>query len=289
MPNRILRDTALDSDRIAAVDEGSEVLFYRLLMLADDFGRFDGRPSVIRGRAFALRQTITEKEIERRLLQLSNSQLIVRYMSGGKPYLYLPRFGQRQRAEKSKFPAPDGEPLTKDSQPSVKGQSSAHVVVVEGVYEDVGVVVDVDVNEGGGEKTTAVAPLRGPKKGNGAAKTSEVESAYREAIRERYSVDPGGLNAKQRGMLMRFLARVPGDQAAAVVRHYVASNHRTYASARHCIDLLLRDAETIRVAWMAGVQPTESQARQEDETATRGAIFNKLIAEAREREKQNGK
>ena len=137
MPNRILRDTALDSDRIAGVDEGSEVLFYRLIMLADDFGRFDGRVSVIRGRAFALRQTVTEKEIERRLSQLSKAQLIQRYKVADKPYISIPRFGQRQRAEKSKFPAPVSNPLTNDGQMTDGGQTSAPVVVVGDVYEDV--------------------------------------------------------------------------------------------------------------------------------------------------------
>lgn len=138
MPNRILRDSALDSDRIAAVDEGSEVLFYRLLMLADDFGRFDGRLSVIRGRAFALRQSITEKEIERRLCQLTKFQLISRYKVNNKPYIEIPRFGQRQRAEKSKFPEMTDRGRSNDGQLTDSGQTSAHVVVVEGVVEDVG-------------------------------------------------------------------------------------------------------------------------------------------------------
>ena len=135
MPNRILRDTALDSDRIAGIDEGSEVLFYRLIMLADDFGRFDGRVSVIRGRAFALRQTVTEREIERRLAQLSKSQLIHRYKVADKPYISIPRFGQRQRAEKSKFPPPDSGTPADDGQLTVEGPTSAHVVVVGDVYE----------------------------------------------------------------------------------------------------------------------------------------------------------
>lgn len=132
-------------------------------------------------------------------------------------------------------------------------------------------------------KATAVASLRGP--GNGAGRTKETETAYRQAITERYGEDPGELNGKQRGMLARFLDRVPIEEAPAIVRHYVASSRGLYAGAKHCIDLLLRDAESIRLMWRTGAQSTDSEARQQDETATRGAIFNKLIAEAREKEK----
>lgn len=140
MPNRILRDTALDSDRIAAIDEPSEILFYRLIMLADDYGRFDGRLPVIRSRAFALRQSVTEREIERRLSQLTKNNLIIRYTVENKPYIEILRFGQRQRAEKSKFPAYCQSDV---GQPSVNRQSSAAVVVVGDVVEvEGGVVVD---------------------------------------------------------------------------------------------------------------------------------------------------
>lgn len=138
MPNRILRDAALDSDRLAAVSESAEVLFYRLIMLADDFGRFDGRVSVIRSRAFALRQSVPEEEIAARLEELSTAGLICTYSVLQKPYLYIPRFGQRQRAEKSKFPDPVSGKPSNDGQTSVRGQTSAHVVVVGGVVEDGG-------------------------------------------------------------------------------------------------------------------------------------------------------
>lgn len=141
MPNRILRDSALDSDRIAAVAEASEVLFYRLLMLADDFGRFDGRPAVIRARAFPLRQSVSEAQVIHRLQELCKVGLIYCYAVKGKPYLTIPRFEQRQRAEKSKFPAPPDNWQSDDGQMTVIGQTAAHVVV----DVDVGVVKAVGV------------------------------------------------------------------------------------------------------------------------------------------------
>ncbi len=168
MPNRILRDSALDSDRLARVSEPAEVLFYRLLMLADDFGRFDGRLSVIRARAFALRQSVTEDEVMHRLAELSTEGLICTYLVQGKDYIYIPRFGQRQRAEKSKFPDPDSQESVKGlstvSQSTVSGQSSAPVVVVVDVVDkrsrsrETAAHAPVD-------KSTRSKPLRG--QGNG--------------------------------------------------------------------------------------------------------------------------
>lgn len=127
------------------MDEASEVLFYRLLMLADDFGRFDGRVSVIRARAFALRQTVSEAQVIHRLKELCKVGLIYCYAAAGKPYLAIPRFDQRQRAEKSKFPAPPDGWQSNDGQTPVEGRSSAAVVV------------DVDV----GVKKKTPLPLSG--------------------------------------------------------------------------------------------------------------------------------
>ena len=138
MPNRILRDTALDSDRIASVDEASEVLFYRLIMLADDFGRFDGRVAVIRARAFALRQKVSESDIKTRLEKLSTTGLIFQYEANSKPYIVIPRFDQRQRAEKSKFPDPPDGWQSSVGQVTDIRPASAAVVVVEGVVEGEG-------------------------------------------------------------------------------------------------------------------------------------------------------
>lgn len=120
------------------MDEASEVLFYRLLMLADDFGRFDGRVSVIRARAFALRQSVSEAQVIHRLKALCKVGLIYCYAAAGKPYIAIPRFDQRQRAEKSKFPAPPDKWQTNDGQMTVGGQTSAHVDVDVGVDKAVG-------------------------------------------------------------------------------------------------------------------------------------------------------
>lgn len=107
MPNRILREGWLDSDRAAALSYGAECQFVRLLLVADDFGRFDGRLSVIRARCWPLRREIEDAVIVGWLEELSAAGLASLYLVHGKPYLEIPNFRQRTRAQKSKFPGLD--------------------------------------------------------------------------------------------------------------------------------------------------------------------------------------
>jgi hypothetical protein len=49
----------------------------------------------------------------------------------------------------------------------------------------------------------------------------------------------------------------------------------------HSVDLLLRDAETLRTQWATKRQVTSTQALQADRTQTTANAFAPLLAEAR--------
>lgn len=135
MPNRTLKETIVTSERLAGLSFEAETLFYRLLVCADDFGRFDARPIIIRSRAMPLRD-VCLSSVSQWVDELRASDLLTVYEVNGKPYLQLHRWEQRTRAAKSKFPDPptsapvetktceknDGqvsdERLSTDSQPS---------------------------------------------------------------------------------------------------------------------------------------------------------------------------
>lgn len=104
MPHRILREGLLDSDAIGAVSSGAEMLFVRLLLLVDDFGRYDGRVSVVCRRAFVNRRAVDEHMTAEWLTELHDAELIVLYEVDGKPYLEVLNFRQRTRAHGSKYP-----------------------------------------------------------------------------------------------------------------------------------------------------------------------------------------
>jgi hypothetical protein len=112
MPNRIIKESICTSDSIAELNWFEEVLFYRLIVSCDDFGRFDGRVAVIKNRLFPLKDTVTAKAVETAIDKLVRVGLVTLYMFEGKPYLHLPTWERHQsiRAKKSKYPAPeDGE------------------------------------------------------------------------------------------------------------------------------------------------------------------------------------
>lgn len=109
MPNRILKESIRESDSIDSLSWFEEVLFYRLIVSCDDYGRFDGRTSVIKNRLFPLKDDLTLKTVSRAIEKLVTTGLVALYEFEGKPYLYLPTWTAHQnvRAKRSKYPDPE--------------------------------------------------------------------------------------------------------------------------------------------------------------------------------------
>ena len=110
MPNRILKESICTSDSVDSLSWFEEVLFYRLIVNCDDYGRFDGRPAIIKNRLFPLKESLTAKAISKAVNTLVTAGLVVLYEFEGKPYLYLPTWNDHQnvRAKRSKYPSPEG-------------------------------------------------------------------------------------------------------------------------------------------------------------------------------------
>lgn len=110
MPNRIIKESICTSDSIDSLDYFAEVLFYRLIVSCDDFGRYDGRAAIIKNRLFPLKEEkLTISDINAALYQLANADLIVLYTVDNRQYLYLTTWENHQsiRARKSKYPSPE--------------------------------------------------------------------------------------------------------------------------------------------------------------------------------------
>ena len=108
MPNRIIRESICTSDSIDQLTWFEEVLFYRLIVNCDDYGRFDGRVAVIKSRLFPLKENLTNKHVSEAIESLASAGLVVLYEDRGRPLLYLPTWDDYQsvRAKKSKYPSP---------------------------------------------------------------------------------------------------------------------------------------------------------------------------------------
>ena len=84
MPNRIIKESICRSEEIDSLSWFEEVLFYRLIVTCDDFGRYDGRAKIIKGSCFPLKD-ITEKDIDKALGRLSAVGLVRVYEAQGRP------------------------------------------------------------------------------------------------------------------------------------------------------------------------------------------------------------
>lgn len=114
MPNRILKESICTNEQIDGLTAFEETVFYRLIVICDDFGRFDGRISVLKGRMFPLRDDKLKTEaLEKAMKSLVQAGLVKFYKAEGKPYLHLTGWerNQQRRAKFSKFPAPEDADL----------------------------------------------------------------------------------------------------------------------------------------------------------------------------------
>jgi len=114
MPNRIIKESICSSDTIDSLSWFEEVVFYRLVVNCDDYGRFDGRIPIIKNRLFPLKENVTNKSIAEAINKLSTAGLVIPYEYDGKPILQLVTWDKHQivRNKRSKYPAIDGSEET---------------------------------------------------------------------------------------------------------------------------------------------------------------------------------
>ena len=146
MPNRILKESICTSDSVDSLSWFEEVLFYRLIVNCDDYGRFDGRLAIIKNRLFPLKESLTAKAISKAVNTLVTAGLVVLYEFEGKPYLYLPTWNDHQnvRAKRSKYPSPEGCVI-------------AHENICNHMYADVPVIQSESESESESKRDSARA------------------------------------------------------------------------------------------------------------------------------------
>ena len=106
MPNRLLRDGVCTSDAINLLSSDAEVMFYRLLVVADDYGYMDARTAILKAQCFPLKESATVPKIETWLTELAKAGLIQRYSVDGKPFLAIAKWEQRVRS-RPKYASPE--------------------------------------------------------------------------------------------------------------------------------------------------------------------------------------
>jgi hypothetical protein len=108
MPDRVIRDELLTSERYWSVSIEAQRLFVHLMLCADDLGRFSGKNYTIRAACFP-GQAVPAEKVEKLLSELQDSDLIRVYnvsSNVGERFIFLPRFRQRLRFKTSRYPEP---------------------------------------------------------------------------------------------------------------------------------------------------------------------------------------
>lgn len=115
MPNRIIKESICESEKISSLSDFEFRLWIGLITQADDAGRGDARPAIIKGRVFPLRERVTLNDIEKSLHGLAAKGCVSLYEVGGKPYFWFPTWDRHQRVRdvKTKYPSPDEADSTK--------------------------------------------------------------------------------------------------------------------------------------------------------------------------------
>ena len=100
MPNRLIRDGLLDSDKFSRLKDKEQMYFVRLMLIVDDYGRHDARPSLLKSKCYPVTD-ISQTHVRQMTDNLNQVGLINLYKVSDKGYLEIVKFNQRLRAKKS--------------------------------------------------------------------------------------------------------------------------------------------------------------------------------------------
>ncbi len=225
MPTRVLRDWT-DSEAVNALDATAEVLFVRLIMKADDFGRFTANPRLIRSLCFPIRDGVRESDISRQLAACEKAGLIALYEVETKPFLEIRNYGQRLRAMKSKYPPPEsGRQLSDKCQTVVSSPPSdvSHMTARREAESDLETETDTESEAESRKTPTAIVVSKPtgpefPEQLNvGYFRQSWLEwQAHRKEIKK-------PMTDRACKMQLKALAEMGPERASAAIYHSIAN------------------------------------------------------------------
>ncbi len=106
MPTRIIRPEIITSDTVDKLTWQQEVFYRRLLSVADDYGLYDARVSVMRAALFPLRlDRVSDRDVQGCHDRLVELGMVKVYTVEGRIYGQIAKFGQQYKSE-PKFPIP---------------------------------------------------------------------------------------------------------------------------------------------------------------------------------------
>lgn len=177
MPDRVVRADILTSDAVNSLSWAGETFYRRLMSIADDYGRCEARPSLLRASLYPLKlDRVSEPDVVKWMGECSKAGLLRTYTVDDKEYLEILKFGQRLRAMKSRYPAP---PANHCGQMSADDDSRQHMSAIDGMKR----------NESETETESETEKIVSPK-GDGEADASppDHQSVYKQLEKNKKSI-----------------------------------------------------------------------------------------------------
>jgi hypothetical protein len=183
---RSIKPEMPQDERIAKLSIPAELLFVRLISMADDEGRFRAAVNGIIGFAFPDREDVTQAKVRRWLREIEAQELVLLYAHDGGRYGVVRNFRKHQQINKatpSRLPEPpDAEIVAANAIPPEVGNSSG---------TNTGVVPDAEPeysdSSHAGARAGARAPIPDPRSSS-CSSTTKKDSQQRGA-REHGKVD----------------------------------------------------------------------------------------------------
>ena len=253
MPNRIIKESLCTSDSINELNDFEFRLWIGLIVSADDAGRGDARPAIIKGRVFPLRDRVTVKSIEDALHGLATCGCVSLYTVGGKPYYRFPTWTAHQRIDraKPKYPAPeDGEPTPV---PPVRGNPPQ---------------VAADRRESRAESNTN--PIQSESESEVETRTREDSAAA--TITAYASGNLQYLSPRNMEELESFRADLPDDVIRYAIDEACANGKRTWAYVKAILNRYVQDGVKTVGDIRAREQNREKSANKSRITANNPAL-----------------
>jgi hypothetical protein len=113
MPNRILKDSICQSEKIDTISDAAECLYYRLMVQCDDYGTYKADARIIRSVCYPLKESMTFAKTGKLLTELIDAGLLMPYECDGKRYIYFLNWAKHQQIKnkRSKYPMPSNEEI----------------------------------------------------------------------------------------------------------------------------------------------------------------------------------
>lgn len=159
----MLKESILSSEKFNSLTWFEQSTYIRLILLADDYGRLDGRDVILKSYCYPLDDKVTRSAISKAISHMVNVGLLQKYEVNNKPYLCFPNFGkyQRLRSKTSKYP----EPLNGAQNDSCQSHDR-HMSDTCPLEEEVEEELEVEEKENLKEKAATVVPENSKKTGN---------------------------------------------------------------------------------------------------------------------------